>query len=217
LATNDQARKSLARLQSNEFCNKWGMRLHPNRDDVMSINTGLLILSLARYGYTQDALRWMRTYASTLSYRTPGAICEALPGKWCFVQLWSNLGVTSPTVECFLGIEPDAGRRKLRVVPNLPADWDAAEVHRLRVGAAQVDVMVQRDHNTISISVNGTAGFELALGVVLREGETPQQFVLNGEPVAWQVEERNVGICATCVAPRATIHQTTLVMMLKTS
>jgi glycogen debranching enzyme len=200
LATKAQASQALARLQSDEFCNEWGMRLHPNRNDVMSINTGLLALSLARYGHTQDALRMMRTYASTLSYRTPGAICEALPGKWCFVQLWSNLGVTSPTVECFLGIEPDAGRRKLRVVPNLPADWDAVEVQQLRVGGALVNVRAQRERGAITISVNGADAFELTLGAVLREGETPQQFVLNGGAVAWQSEERNVGVCVTCVA-----------------
>ncbi|NJM41320.1 MAG: hypothetical protein HC853_11425, partial [Anaerolineae bacterium] len=42
LATKEQARHALRRLQSDEFCNEWGMRLHPNRNDVMSINTGLL-------------------------------------------------------------------------------------------------------------------------------------------------------------------------------
>ena len=213
LATKEQARTALARLQSNEFCNEWGMRLHPNRNDVMSINTGLLILSLARYGQTQDALRMLRVYASTLSYRTPGAICEALPGNWCFVQLWSNLGVASPTVECFLGIEPDAGRRKLRVVPNLPVGWDAAEVTQLRVGQSLMDVRVARKVDEIVINVNRAKEFELELGVVLCEGETPQEFLLNGEPVAWHTEERNAGMCATCVVSNA--NQATLVVKSK--
>ena len=137
--------------------------------------------------------------AAALSYRTPGAIGEALPGDWCFVQLWGNLGVISPTVECFLGIEPDAGRRTLRVVPNLPADWGFAEVKRLRVGATNVDIRVQRDHDTTTISINGAQDFELTLGVVLRTDETVEMFLVNDQPVAWQMEERNVGSCATCV------------------
>ncbi len=211
LATKAQARTALARMQSDEFCGEWGMRLHPNRDDVMSINTGLLVLSLARYGYTHAALRMMHTYASALSYRTPGAICEALPGKWCFVQLWSNLGVTSPTVECFLGIEPDAGRRKLRVVPNLPADWDSAEVTQLRVDQSLIDVRVERSPGVIAIRVNGAAEFELELGVVLREGEKVKQFLLNGQAVAWQEEERNVGGCVTCKTTGSSVATTLII------
>jgi glycogen debranching enzyme len=56
--------------------------------------------------------------AGIFNVRTPGAISEALPDQWCFVQLWSALGILSPVVECFLGIQPNAVKRTLRVVPS---------------------------------------------------------------------------------------------------
>jgi glycogen debranching enzyme len=106
LATPDQAAQSFDRLLSPEFCNEWGMYLHPERQDVMSINTGLLALSLVRYGRIDDALRLVNQMAGALNVRMPGAISEALPGEWCFLQLWSALGMISPLVEGILGHRP---------------------------------------------------------------------------------------------------------------
>ena len=205
IASPEQARRTLARLQSSEFCNAVGMYLHPDRHDVMSINTGMLALSAARSGHTQDALRISHTMAEQLSYRTPGTICEALPGQWCFLQLWSNVGIISPTVECFLGIEPDAARRVLRVVPDLPKAWDQAAVQHLRVGDAQFDVRVEQTRleqtsTQVCIEVMGDGSFELVLGVVLDEAAQVIECELNGQPVAYAEDVRTRGRVATCAA-----------------
>jgi len=200
IASSEQARRTLARLQSSEFSNEIGMYLHPDRQDVMSINAGMLALSAARYGHTQDALRMSHALAAQLSFRTPGTICEALPDKWCFLQLWSNLGIISPTVECFLGIEPDAARRKLRVVAQLPKEWGSASVQQLRVGDSHFDVRIEQTSAQISIDVAGDSTFELELGVVLDEDTRVSAFVLNGQAVAVAEEERGRGRCVTCAA-----------------
>jgi glycogen debranching enzyme len=167
IATPEQAARTLTRLQTSEFCSEWGMQLHPQRANVMSINTGLLALSMARAGagWVDAALRLVRKQAEALSYRTPGAISEALPDQWCFVQLWSNLGVWSPVVECFLGIRPDAGRRKLRIAPRLPATWTHAKVQQLRVGEARIDVGVTRVENAdeYAITLKGAEGLDVEL------------------------------------------------------
>ena len=200
IASPEQARRTLSRLQSSEFCNEAGMYLHPDRHDVMSINTGMLALAAARYGHTQDALRISHTLAVQLSYRTPGTICEALPGQWCFLQLWSNVGVISPTVECFLGIEPDAARRKLRVVPQLPKTWGDASVQHLRIGDSKFEVRVEQTSTQVSIEVTGDSAYELELGVVLDEGVRVSEFVLNGQPVAYAEEACTRGRCVMCAA-----------------
>ena len=157
LATREQAVRALARLTSAEFCNDWGMRLHPERDDVMSINTGLLTLALARYGDTDTALDFVRRQAAALPLHMPGAISEALPDRWCFLQLWSALGVISPVIEGFLGIAPRAAERRLAVIPNLPAGWDHVTLEGVRVGEAQFDIAVERaaTHYTVSVTGDG--------------------------------------------------------------
>jgi hypothetical protein len=161
IATQAQAQRVLSRLQSDEFSNEWGMVLHPWRRDVMSINTGLLALSAARYGHVDDALTIVTKMVRAFGYRTPGAVCEALPGEWCFLQLWSNLGLVSPAVECFLGIEPRAAERTLTIKPNLPAAWDWAEMKQLRIGDARFDIRVERDDEGYRVDVQSGDGWTI--------------------------------------------------------
>lgn len=161
IATPEQAQRSLARLQSAEFCNEWGMYLHPERHDVMSINTGLLALAAARYGYADDALAILHKLVRAFSYRTPGAVCEALPDQWCFLQLWSNVGLVSPVIEHFLGIAPRAAEHTITIAPNLPTAWDWAEVGRLRVGDAHFDIRVERDGAGYRVDVQGGEGWTI--------------------------------------------------------
>lgn len=161
LATPAQAERALDRLGSSEFCDEWGMVLHPERRDVMSINTGLLALANARYGRADQALEIVRKLVRAFGHRTPGAVGEALPGQWCFMQLWSNLGLVAPAVGCFLGIAPRAAERVITIKPNLPSDWAWAEVRQLRVGDARFDVRVERDGRSYRVSVGGGEGWRV--------------------------------------------------------
>jgi glycogen debranching enzyme len=163
IATPEQAARVLARLQSAEFSNAWGMYLHPERHDVMSINTGLLALSAARYGHADEALSVIAKLVRAFGYRTPGAVSEAPPDAWCFLQLWSNVGLVAPVVECFLGIQPRAAEHTLFIRPRLPAAWSWAEVKRLRVGEACFDIRVERDAMGYRVNVAGDDGWRVVL------------------------------------------------------
>jgi glycogen debranching enzyme len=198
LAEPGQAGRVLKRLLSDEFCNEWGMYLHPERHDVMSINTGLLALSAARYGQVDEALGLIGKLTRAFSYRTPGAVSEALPDQWCFLQLWSNVGLVAPVVECFLGIEPRAGERKLRVAPKLPGAWNRVEARRLRVGDAAIDIRVAREDGRCAISLAGAAGWAVDAGIVLPAGALPTAMRLNGQPCGWQTAHTRAGLRVTC-------------------
>jgi glycogen debranching enzyme len=164
LATPEQAAQVLERLSTPEFCNEWGMFLHPQRHDVMSINTGLLALANARYGRVDQAHEFVRKLTHAFSFRTPGAVGEALPDRWCFLQLWSNVGLVSPVVERFLGIAPRAAERRLAIRPNLPSAWDWAEARQLRVGDARMDVRVERTGDVgrpYRVTVRGGEGWRV--------------------------------------------------------
>jgi glycogen debranching enzyme len=163
IATPAQAERALQRLMSAEFCNEWGMFLHPQRHDVMSINTGLLALCAARYGRMDDALSIVNKLVNAFGHRTPGAVCEALPDKWCFIQLWSNLGLVSPVVEGFLGLQPRAHERMLRIQPHLPAAWDHLEARRLRIGNAYFDIRVARKAGGYDVDVQGPADWRVEI------------------------------------------------------
>ncbi|MFN2110918.1 MAG: hypothetical protein ACK2UI_14785, partial [Anaerolineae bacterium] len=200
LATREQAARALARLTSAEFCNAWGMRLHPERDDVMSINTGLLALALTRYGDVDTALRFVQQQAAALPLHMLGAISEALPDRWCFLQLWSALGVIAPVVEGFLGIAPRATERRLAVIPNLPAGWDRVTLERLRVGEAQFDIAVERSATHYRVEVTSTEDFQMRIGAYLPAVAHIVEVRLNDQPVAWHREDILAGHCIVCEA-----------------
>ncbi len=199
LATPAQAQRLLDRLESPEFFGEWGMYLHPDRHDAMSINTGLLALTESRYGRIAQTQRIVSLLAEQLNLRTPGSISEALPDRWCFLQLWSALGVISPVVEGFLGIEPRAALRKLRVVPNLPAGWDAVELRRLRVADAHFDIGVQRNQQQFTLSIaSDDPTFQLEVGTYLPVGTRLKTVLLNNQPIAWRWQKTNRGECVVC-------------------
>lgn len=193
LATPQQAQRTLARLESDEFSGPWGMYLHPLRPSVMTINTGVLALAEARYGRSEEALGLVRKLVESVPYAMPGAISEALPDQWCFLQLWSALGVISPVVECFLGVVPDAGRRRLRVTPQLPPSWDHATLQQVRVGHETFDIDVQQAAGERRVQVSGPADYALTIGCSLPEGAQVTAVTLNGAAVAWRWEQTNAG------------------------
>jgi hypothetical protein len=199
VATPEQARRVLSRLLTAEFCNEWGMYLHPNRHDVMSINTGLLALAQARYGQIEAALDLVQRMAKTLGVHMPGAISEALPDQWCFIQAWSALGIVSPIVEVLLGIAPRAGDRTLRVIPYLPASWAQVELRQLRVGEHWFAIRAMRNATEYTLSVQGDAAdYRLEVGFYLPADVKVQQVTLNQQPVVWHWETTNAGRCLVC-------------------
>lgn len=210
LATREQAARALVRLTSAEFCNAWGMRLHPERPDVMSINTGLLALALVRYGDVDAALRLTQQQAAALSLHMPGAISEALPDQWCFLQLWSALGVIAPVVEGFLGLAPRAAERRLAVIPNLPGGWDRVTLADVRVGEARFTIAVERSATQYTVNVQGNApGFRLMLGVYLPAETRITGVAVNGQPIEWRSEETLAGrriVCEAMAPARLCVH-----------
>ena len=201
LANPEQAAQSFTRLLSPEFCNEWGMYLHPERQEVMSINTGLLALALTRYGRIADALKLVGQMAGALNRRTPGAISEVLPDQWCFLQLWSNLGIISPLVEGILGIEPQAGVHFLQVIPHLPGEWPAVTLENLQVGNACFTVSASQSITQYRLTVTQNKGqerYRLRVGFYLPPTVSISAVQLNGSHPAWQWETTQAGRRLCC-------------------
>jgi glycogen debranching enzyme len=201
VATAEQAAQSFARLLSPEFCNEWGMYLHPERQEVMSINTGLLALALTRYGRIDDALKLVQQMAAALNRRTPGAISEALPDQWCFLQLWSNLGIISPLVEGVLGIEPQASEHRLQVIPHFPTGWDKVALERFQVGNACFTVDASRTDSEYRLTVTQNKGqerYHLRVGFYIPPTTTVVAVQLNGSDTPWQWESTLAGRRLCC-------------------
>ncbi len=201
LATPTQATALLQRLATPEFCNQWGMYLHPDRHDVMSINSGLLALAQMRYGQVDTALTRIQAMAQTLDLHMPGAISEALPDQWCFLQLWSAMGIISPVVEGIFGLEPRASEHRLRVVVHLPTDWEEAELRQVCVGTAQFRIHASRQSQRYTLTVTTDApDYQVEVGFVLPSTAQVASVTLNGQPADWRWQQGNAGRALVCAA-----------------
>ena len=140
------------------------------------------------------ALRFVQQPAAALPLQMPGAISETLPDRWCFLQLWSTLGVISPVIEGFLGIAPRAAERRLAVIPNLPTGWNRVTLEAVRVGEAHFDVAVERSRTQYTVNVEGNAAeFRLEVGAYVPADVRVTTVTVNGEPAAWRSEDTLAG------------------------
>jgi hypothetical protein len=84
----------------------------------------------------------------------PGFVTEVLSGRFfqplgrsSSHQLWSSAMVLSPAIRGLFGIDVDALHRTLYLHPHLPASWDFAEIHNVRVGDELYTITLKRERD----------------------------------------------------------------------
>ena len=100
----------------------------------------------------------------------PGAVTEVLSGRfyqplgrYSTHQMCSSAMVLSPAIRGLFGLEPDAPHHSLAVHPHLPATWDSATVHNVRVGDSLYTVHMQRIGEKLDITASSAASSVLCL------------------------------------------------------
>jgi glycogen debranching enzyme len=164
------------RLGSGALATDWGNRILSDRSalyDPLSYHYGSVWplftgwASMAAYRYGRPHVGEQALFANLLLTEAGalGRITELLSGDFpapfgrsSHHQLWSEAMVVTPIVRGLLGIEATDGGRRLRIAPQLPADWSRVASHRVRVGAASLDVSLERDAGAISIRVERREG-----------------------------------------------------------
>jgi glycogen debranching enzyme len=138
LAPRDKAVRALDRMGTDEFTGPWGTYLSGMyRTAMMTISTGVQAVAEARYDRMNESLRYVRLIASTFNMRLPGSISEMSPDYGCFVQAWTNYGITWPLMSFMFGIRPRAYWKELSLRPRLPDGWNEASVANVAVGLGE--------------------------------------------------------------------------------
>lgn len=142
MASEERARRALDRIER-EWVNEWGLVHTRGRENsVWTLPTGVLALVAFRYGKPELGVRLLNNIAATTERGTLGTFKELIPIGLCFVQLWSAGLYVQGLVEGLFGLRPLAHRHELAVAPCLPAEWPAAQLNGLRVGAHLLDIRV---------------------------------------------------------------------------
>jgi glycogen debranching enzyme len=158
-----RARRTLTKLAADSISADWGARIlstgsplydpmHYNNGAVWPFVTGFV--AWAQYAYRRpwagfpliDAVKqmtfdWSRGRHPELlsgSYYRP--LDTAVPQ-----QFFATSMMISPILAGMWGWEPDAPRRRARLAPQLPPDWETAGIKRLRVGETSLDVTIAQE------------------------------------------------------------------------
>lgn len=165
IADEEQAQRALKRMHTPEFIGEYGMYLEALRKNaMMSISTGVMAVSQARYGYADRALELIKLIMKSFSMATPGSISEMSPDYGCFVQAWTAYGIVVPVIKYFFGINPDAVNNTITVTPNLPNLWTGENsIRQVRVldGSISVSVYEEAGKKICRIINTTSAGVEV--------------------------------------------------------
>ncbi len=179
----------LSRWASSEFSADWGARDISERTpfyDPISYHQGSIWplftgwVSLAQYragrplaGYASLMQNLDLTWAQDL-----GSVTELLSGEFyqplgrsSSHQMWSSAMVISPLLRGLFGLDWDALHHTLRLAPHLPADWDHASLHNLRLGDQLFDLDYRRENGHLNIRAHSAT----PASICLVQQNTPQK------------------------------------------
>ncbi|MEQ1693122.1 MAG: GH116 family glycosyl hydrolase, partial [Gemmatimonas sp.] len=166
------------KLASSSIMTDWGARplsatsplfdpLHYNNGAVWPFVTGFV--SLAQYQYHNAAAGKfaLDAIARTTFDHALGRNPELMSGRLYKPldtavpqQFFATSMVLTPLIRGMLGIEVDAPRRRIRIAPHLPPDWDSVAVDNVPVGPERVSFVVRRSRGQITLSVQRRGGEE---------------------------------------------------------
>jgi glycogen debranching enzyme len=148
---------------SHHFATDWGLRsvndtasifdpISYHQGSVWPLFTGWASLAQYRAGRPLAGYAALMRNADLTWAQDPGFVTEVLSGKFfeplgrsSSHQLWSSAMVLSPAIRGLFGIDVDAVHRTLYLHPHLPATWDFADIHNVRVGDDLYDITLKRD------------------------------------------------------------------------
>ncbi|WP_205718573.1 hypothetical protein [Actinomadura sp. WMMA1423] len=119
----------------------------------------------------------------------PANIDRKLTERSMVLQAWGAYGTLWPVVHQQLGVSPDMGRARLKVVPQIPPGQPRVAGRSIRLGSGAVDVTAESRGRTLKTAVHLARldGVALRLGQVLPSGARIASVTLDGAPVAHTV------------------------------
>jgi glycogen debranching enzyme len=181
IAPRARAIAVLDRIRKNDLGEYGPFLSAVERQAMMTISTGVLAVSEAKYGRTDEALRYMDKIVQTFNRKLPGSISEMMPDYGCFVIAWTMYGIVIPLVEHVFGVAPDAVTRTVVFEPHLPSGWEDISIEDLPVGNNLISLARARTNKGVEYRIDSK---ESGWRFVLREKTVPDaRYYLNGKPV----------------------------------
>ena len=170
LLDRQHAQEMIGQLAQEQHQTDWGMRIISSRSplydpsgyhfgSVWPLFTGWASVGEYRYHAAEPALANLRANAWLALDGAGGNTTEVLSGDSYSPlstasphQIWSAAMVVSPLLRGLLGLQSDAGARRIVFAPHLPADWQTAGVHGIPFLGTRVNLDIRRDAQTLQLT-----------------------------------------------------------------
>jgi hypothetical protein len=178
-----------------KFSTDWGTRSVPtngsiydplsyHHGSVWPLYTGWVSMAEFRSGHSLAGTQHLMQNVNLTWLQDPGFVTEVLSGyayeplgRSSSHQLWSSAMILSPAIGGMFGLQADALKHTLQIAPHLPAEWDHATVHNVRVGNDSVDVSYVRRRGVLQVDVSSKTPTQLCLTQVADEGTSCKEGV----------------------------------------
>ncbi|WP_163510607.1 glycogen debranching protein [Fodinicola acaciae] len=182
----------------------------PSERSVFTLNTSIIAVAEGNYGRSARAYTTgnARVQLDPSVWEMPGAMPEISPSpdfganidkklieRSMVLQAWGAYGILWPVVHQQLGVDPDAGDGRVRVVPQIPTGQQRIAGGHIRVGPGEVSVSAVLSARTLTVTASGP--LKMTIGAVLPAGTTLISATLNGKPVRATLTQTGRGLEAT--------------------
>ena len=158
---------------------------------VMTLPTGVQAISAARYGQPDQALDYLKRMVRSFSYAAPGSMYEVSPDYGMLVQAWNIYALARPIVSHFLGIQPEAYRKYIKIQPQMPSEWTEMKIEQLPIGDNVIDLMVGKNSYEIKQSKAWEIEVILPEGVIMVQVNGEEQ-ALEGSTITSKAQSINI-------------------------
>jgi len=133
-----------------------GSKIFSYTGAVMTLPTGVQIISENNYGRPNKALNYLERMTRSFSYALPGSIYEVSPDYGMMTQAWNIYSYAVPIVEQFFGIQPNAAEKKIVIEPQMPDDWNEASLENVWIGDNEVSINFSKSEGKTIVEISQT-------------------------------------------------------------
>lgn len=148
-----------------------GSKIFSYTGAVMTLPTGVQIVSENNYGRPNKALNYLKRMDRTFSYAFPGSIYEVSPDYGMITQAWNIYGYAVPIVQQFFGVQPNAAEKKVTIHPQMPDDWNEATLENIKIADNEVSIYYTKTGSQVHLKVIQThPEWEITIELPTKDG-----------------------------------------------
>ncbi len=209
LLDEDRADPMISQLSKPDIQTAWGMRIIPARTPkydsagyhsgtVWPLFTGWAAVGEYKYHQAFPAYANLRANSLLTFDGSLGHVAEVLTGNYYQTlatgsphQIWSSSMVISSMLDGLFGIQADALKRSITLVPHIPEDWKSFDVRHIQAGSCLIDIRYSKlvDKRTFELTNRGSKECVMDLSPALSERSQVTNVELNGRSIPYHVKQ----------------------------